>query len=189
MVAMIIQIRGTSGSGKSTAMREIMKALSRDREWRPFFADGRRNPLGYELQRGTTFYQVLGHYESPCGGCDTIGSARQVFELIERRQRNLQLCDFVLCEGLLLSEDVKWTSQLQDVRVYFLTTPLPTCLDRIRQRRAARGNEKPLDPENTTQRVNSIESARRRLSEGGIYCRRANFDQTVVAVLKQIKRN
>src|SRR5580658_4523105 len=39
-----IQVRGTSGSGKSTVMRSIMKKLG---EWQPIFTDGRKKPLAY----------------------------------------------------------------------------------------------------------------------------------------------
>lgn len=178
---MIIQIRGTSGSGKSTVMRKVMLAfpVGCDR-WSPVQKEGRKQPLYYA--RGDI--AIAGHYESPCGGCDTIGSARQVFELL---QTELKLYKYVLCEGLLLSEDVKWTSQLRltnDLRVVFLTTPLETCLVQIGQRRAEAGNDKPLNVKNTSNRVATIERARLKLEELGVRCVRASSDQAPKIILK-----
>jgi hypothetical protein len=161
---MIIQIRGTSGSGKSTAVRKVLDALGgpTDVVWRPAARPGRKVPLYYRVGG----LAVLGHYETPCGGCDTVGSARAVYELIRSLPPDVT---HVLCEGLLLSEDVKWTSQLENVRVIFLDTPPAKCLEYVRRRRAEAGNDKPLDPANTLNRVAAIERARARLSETGVF--------------------
>jgi len=172
---MIVQIRGTSGSGKSTAMRKVMKAIG---GWEPIYKKGRRQPLYY--QSGSV--ALLGHYESPCGGCDTIGSARQVYDTIQTLPHEV-----LLCEGLLLSEDTKWSSQLPDLRVVFLTTGLDTCLDRIGERRRASGNDKPLNPKNTTGRVRTIERARVKLENVGVCCRRASADQAPGLILGWLK--
>lgn len=174
---MIIQIRGTSGSGKSTVVRKIMETF----DFTPVFTDGRKQPLYYVADR----LLILGHYESPCGGCDTIGSARKVFELT---QKLLDSGATIVQEGLLLSEDTKWSSQLPDLRVLFLTTPVDECLSRIVSRRAKVGNEKPLNPSNTTNRVAVIERARVKLSNLGIECRRASSEQAPGIVLKWIRQ-
>jgi len=165
---MIIQIRGTSGSGKTTVVNRF-RELSDD--WEPVFQAKRKRPLYY--RRGSTL-ALLGHYESPCGGCDTIGSARQVFDLIKKMEGRFEN---ILCEGLLLSEDTKWSSQLEDLRVLFLTTDLETCLDRVRARRRAAGNDKPLSVDNTSKRVAVIERARIKLLNGGVECYRVSPEQ------------
>jgi hypothetical protein len=172
---MIIQIRGTSGSGKSTVMRRVMEGAG---TWIAHNQEGRKRPLYYTCNdlKGVA---VLGHYESACGGCDTVGSAREVFELI------LSLPQYtILCEGLLLSEDVKWSSQLKDLHVLFLTTPLEQCLTQIKQRRTEAGNEKPLNPENTSNRVATIERARVKLSQvEGVHCYRCSANQAPRIIL------
>lgn len=174
---MIIQVRGTSGSGKSTVVREVM-----ERYGKSFLANyraGRRKPLSYGSSDSRLL--VLGHYESPCGGCDTIGSAAQVYrELVDHRHSRYP---FILCEGLLLSEDTKWSLQLDDLRVVFLTTELETCLERIVERRKGVGNDKPLNPDNTANRVGVIERARVKLTEAGVYCRRAPSEQAPSIIL------
>ena len=76
---MIIQIRGTSGSGKSTAMRRVIDGL----EWQSEYRPGRKKPLYMRSLNAQCRVVVLGHYDSLCGGCDTIGSARAVYELTQ----------------------------------------------------------------------------------------------------------
>lgn len=179
----VIQIRGTSGSGKTTVMRDIMDAWCY--RWTPVYRQGRRKPLYYLDSEQSVV--VLGHYEdTACGGCDTIGSARVVTELVEY-VLDLHKPAHVLCEGLLLSEDVKWAKYLNAgltvVKPIFLTTPLEQCLRQIEGRRKAAGNAKPLNPANTINRVRVIERARLKLTEAGVYCRRASVPQAVKLVL------
>lgn len=191
---MIIQIRGTSGSGKTTAMRTVMETITGKSPmdgWKQVMREGRKKPIAY-WRNGL---YVLGHYESACGGCDNVGSAAKVFDEIAALGIATQVgvkSENILAEGLLLSEDFKWTNLLgqmgHDVRVYFLTTDVETCLQQIRLRRELAGNTKPLNENNTRNRVARIESARIRLTEAGnVTCRRLNFDQTVERVLKDLK--
>lgn len=178
---MIIQVRGTSGSGKSTVMRMIMDHCSR---WKPIHVEGRKQPLYYKgIPAAWSRTVVLGHYETACGGCDTIGSAAKVFEWID----TLKNLGNILCEGLLLSEDSKWSSQLEDLRVLYLMTPLDECLTNISKRRKEAGNEKELNPTNTTNRVKAIETSRIKLTEAGVMCRRVSCDQAVKLAIQWLE--
>lgn len=181
----VIQIRGTSGSGKSTAIRRFMDLVAERTAapWVPHHEEGRKKPLYY--RHLPTRLAVLGHYESVCGGCDTIGSAREVYELIQSLPSRIQ---HVICEGLLLSEDTKWTSQLTDVYVLFLTTPVETCLAQIEDRRAAKGNDKPLNPDNTVNRVATIERARLKLENLGVRIRRCSANQAPGRILDALPK-
>ena len=98
-----------------------------------------------------------------------------------------QPADIVLCEGLLLSEDVKWTSQMKDVHCFFLTTSLERCLSQIKARRAEAGNEKPLNEYNTSNRVGVIEKARQRLLDLGVDCRRCSTDQCPELIMNLLR--
>lgn len=178
---MIIQIRGTSGSGKTTVMRAVMEALG---PWKPVFREGRKQPLYYVAKTKTQRLAVLGHYEATCGGCDNIGSAKSVYELIQEVE-----ADVILSEGLLLSEDVKWSSQLDNLKIVFLTTDVDTCVQQIKSRRQKAGNEKPLNESNTRKRVSVIERARVKLIERGITCRRAPSNQAIEIIFDWIKSN
>ena len=178
---MIIQIRGTSGSGKTWVMRRVMKVFEGD--WSPVYVDGRKKPLLYRAWVSPwKSLVVLGHYESPCGGCDTIGSARQVFELVEELAED----DVILCEGLLLSEDTKWASQF-DLRVVYLHTPIEQCISQIKQRRLEAGNTKPLNEANTRNRVKRIERSRVKLETLGVLCKRVSARQAPSLILKWLQ--
>lgn len=181
---MIINIRGTSGSGKSTVMRRVMDLMG---DWQAVHKTGRKQPLYYRSASEWPPTVVLGHYESPCGGCDTIGSARAVFELIQNLRTDPLFDSHVLCEGLLLSEDVKWFSQLPDLKVLFLVTPLDVCLQQIKKRRREAGNEKALNPSNTTNRIAVIERARVKLIGSGIDCRRCSANQAPKMVINMLR--
>lgn len=182
---MIIKICGTSGSGKTWVMRQVMEQLG---PWLPQYVAGRKKPL-WSLSPSHNI-AVMGHYESACGGCDNIGSAPEVYkairQVLESSQSRHASVPRILSEGLLWSEDVKWTRELlnlAEVRSVFLTTPLDRCLHQIQERRALVGNEKPLNPENTSNRVSVIERARLKSEGVGILSRRASAKQAVGIIL------
>lgn len=180
----IIQIRGTSGSGKSTVMTHVMESL----EWDGVLVGGRKKPL-YYVNRELRI-AALGHYETVCGGCDTIGAAPAVYDLTIKLLSNEAIC-IVLQEGLLLSEDVKWTKKLHedgyDIRALFLVTELEECLARIAARRKGVGNNKPLNPGNTSRRVGVIEGARLKLEGAGVKCRRCSSTQAPSIIMNWIR--
>lgn len=178
----VIQVRGTSGSGKSTAVRTFMGG----HEWQARHVPGRKRPLYYESMSGGNLPKtvVMGHYETACGGCDSIGSVPAIFAAM----RSLPPAEFVICEGLLLSEDVKWTRELiPDVYCLFLVTPIETCLHQIRLRRSAAGNEKPLSEDNTRNRVAVIERARTKLDELRADVRRCASEQVPGLIRKYLR--
>lgn len=185
---MIIQLRGTSGSGKTTVMREVMDRLGGTTAWKGIKKEGRKKPLYYRYNKQHPQIIVLGHYESACGGCDTIGSAAQVAELTDELVEKLRGPYVILQEGLLLSEDVKWTQLMPDVYPVFLTTPLDRCLKQIRSRRLEAGNEKPLNEANTTNRVAVIERARVKLLDLGIPAKRCTPEAAPALVCSLIER-
>lgn len=192
---MIIQIRGTSGSGKTWVMRKVMDqvgelqipSLCKGRPgWESQYVEGRKKPLTY--RRGLIY--ICGHYQSNCGGCDNVGSAAAVHELTCNLVGDPCNAKVVLQEGLLLSEDSKWASILameHDVRIIYLTTPIDQCVEQIKSRRALVGNEKPLKEDNTRNRVSVIERSRKKLTDLGILCRRCSSTQAPQIILDWIK--
>jgi len=165
---MIIQIKGTSGSGKSTGMVKFKDHVG---GFEPRYLKGRKMPLWYVRSnpKGKDTV-ILSHYESPCAGCDVFGSARIVYEVIE--MFDLSKYDLVF-EGLMLSEDTKWALQMEkllpkETHNIFLKTSIETCIDRIKKRRIEKGNTKPLDEANTRRRYEVINRARIKLDNEGI---------------------
>lgn len=168
---MIIQLRGTSGSGKSTVVRNIM-ALYGPRT--RVMGKERKQPLGYLLQRSLLQKRgaplaVIGHYETACGGCDTIKTAREVYDAVKSAHEN----GFdVLFEGLLISGDINYTSELcgsMPVGSYgtaFVNTPIDLCIDSINMRRQAKGKEEPVARKNTESKFKAMVNVEKRLREG-----------------------
>lgn len=171
---MIVQIRGTSGSGKTTIVRNLMAESVQTLRVK---AKGRRQPVGYIVSPSSVKGRVAipGHYETACGGCDTLPGYDDIFE----RVRGGILCEsHVVFEGLLVSEETRRTIELHEdrlrlpsraaLRVIFLNTPVEVCLESIRTRRAARGDTRPLKEDNTRNRVATIQRACAKLREAGV---------------------
>ena len=187
---LIVQVRGTSGSGKSTIIKRIMSETT---GWHSILQAGRRQPVRYVKQTytapATKFdITIIGHYESACGGGDTIGHAREIYEYIQEVQEN-RIYSVIIAESLLLSEDVKWTTQLyppNQVKLLFLDTPLQTCWDRIDERRALKGNTRPLNYKKTETRLAQIERSRLRLIAAGFNCPLVSCETAYKEVLRCI---
>lgn len=153
---MIVNVRGTSGSGKSTLIRAVMAQYANKT---PIMVEGRKQPIGYLLSaKRLPDLTVLGHYETECGGCDTIScdnATDATFAMVREwhaRGRN------VLFEGLLISAEANRTIALHrdglPLLVVSLTTPLEDCLAGIQERRARKGTTRPLGP-NTMKNLQS----------------------------------
>ena len=69
---MIIQIRGTNGSGKSTVMREVMAAYGGQTEILAVLPGRKKESLvGYHLfSKPLRECAVMGSYKNECGGID-----------------------------------------------------------------------------------------------------------------------
>lgn len=164
---MIIQIRGTSGSGKSTIVRNLMEAFPIDKI-SPVMREGRKRPISYKIKHAPEI-AVIGHYETKCGGCDTISTPGQSYPIIfDLIRRNAESGRNVLFEGLLISGDAKWSRQLNDLdfRIIVLTTSLQDCLDSINERRKIRLGENyaPVNPANTQAKYEMIERCASKLN-------------------------
>lgn len=164
---MLLNLRGTSGVGKSTLARKLFEFYS---DCIPQFRDGRKRPVSLlyvGALNGRSLF-VLGHYDIPCGGADTIAEREYAFGLLqEARDAGYD----VLWEGVVYSDEVPRTVQLckgHEAEVIWLRTPIELCIERIKQRRSERGNEKPLNEKNTRQRQKRIENAVARIKDAGI---------------------
>lgn len=169
---MILNIRGTSGSGKSTAVRKIMELAPRIEK---IFTENRKNPLYYNLLWPDRTVLVPGHYETACGGCDTIKTYDDLFQII--RAAHIGNKD-VLFEGLLVAHDKKRCKELfewlgkdpSQFQIIEITETLETCLNSVEKRRSERKNppKKPFNPDNTTRRYREVVRSCEQLEEFGI---------------------
>lgn len=176
---MIINPRGTSGSGKSHFARQLI-ALYTPGGVQSFHKEGRKQPYYYRYDRlggPSSPLFVLGHYETACGGCDTINGYDEMFALA----RKCAAEGDVLMEGLLLSAEANRSIALgrefgDDFQVLLLDTPLGQCIANIQARRAGRGNDKPVNPKNTESKYKGVKSVCRRLVESGVRVYEGDFD-------------
>lgn len=180
---MIIEVRGTSGSGKTTIVKGF---LDRAKNVKEIFVPKRRKPLYYSCELYGKRTAVMGHYESACGGCDSIGSAPETYRAIESVKNKF---DVVLSEGLLWSEDVIWTERFgkENVKVLFLTTSEEECIRRVYNRRKEAGKTGEFNAPKAVRRILTIERTRPRLLDLGFPCIRASSNQATSIIEKWIK--
>lgn len=144
-MGVIINPRGTSGSGKTELVRRLLVAYGWGRELRaePVRREGRVRPMAYRLPHphGGRPLAVLGHYEATSGGCDTIratdGGMGEAFRLASAYAGDGH--DVVL-EGLLLSSEYPRSRALASahrLHVLRLSTPVERCIGNVIARRRA----------------------------------------------------
>lgn len=172
---MILNIRGTHGSGKSTLVRGLLNRGSAS----PLGA-GKR-PEGYvvTLPKLARPVYVVGSYETACGGCDGI----QPYSLIWPRIVEYAGKGHVVFEGALVSSSYGNIGRSSEVYgnnfvFAFLDTPLEECLRRVARRREAKGDQRSLDPRNTTVKYNNIQRSIAKIQE--------EFGRKVVILKHQI---
>jgi hypothetical protein len=160
-----MKIHGCSGAGKTTAVRQLMQRYS---EIHPL-----RNAKGkieaYQLVGLTDKpIYVLGSYENNCGGMDTVGSAKQVMDLLDFYSK----LGHVVFEGLLQStyygamgtHSLHWG---QDYIYAFLDTPIEKCIMRVEDRRAAQGSTNKFNPQLTRDKHTTILRLRKKVAGMG----------------------
>ncbi len=134
------------------------------------FEPNRRQPIWTLLQHySVPHLMVLGHYETPCGGCDTIKTTDHVYSLV---RHGVEKGYNILYEGIMVQDDTRrileLASEYPDVHVIGLTTPVEECLAGVQARRDARGDERPLDPKNTVNRAKTVRRTCEKLRAAGM---------------------
>lgn len=132
---MIINLRGTSGSGKSTIFREVMEQIGCVETLR----SSAGKIQGYLLNGNV---RVVGRYETACGGCDALPRPKgfNTMDSIEELVREWAPLGHVLFEGLIVSSVFsRWLRLSQELGKgafvwAFLDTPLEVCIQRVYQR-------------------------------------------------------
>jgi thymidylate kinase len=187
---MIIQIRGTSGSGKTTLARAVMGLYAHRQE---HYVEGRKRPLAYTFTRAEHTRRPLyavGHYESACGGADTISAGFEfIFDLVTRAHA---AGNDVLLEGLLISNDSKRIIEVchanpEQHLLVCLNTPVEQCLANIRARRAAKGNDKPLSEKNTRDKHAYGLRQNEKLAAAGVNYIVADYDTALTRIKETLK--
>ena len=157
---MIVKLHGTSGSGKSTIAWRFLKDYPNAARTSEV---GKIEAYDVRVPELTLPLYILGRYSTQCGGCDTLSADQQI---------DLLHCyaplGHVLYEGLLASEYYGRLGEAserygKDHVFAFLDTPIDLCIERVKARRLAAGNDKPLNEDNTRGRIKKIEALKRKL--------------------------
>lgn len=142
---MIVNVCGTSGSGKSTVVREVLQGAGARQ---PVHEEERAAPVGYDvrLRPGFRLFRIVGAYEAPSsGGCDTFGGEGRVERLYAMIAELAASHPGVLYEGITMMNHTRGLELVRRfpgrVHVARLDTPLEECKRRINARRAELGKE------------------------------------------------
>jgi hypothetical protein len=168
----ILNIRGTSGSGKSTIALSILRKFPH----KPLYGIlGPRKPEAYQIavDKVAKPLYLLGPYLTPVGGLDCVQPFNLIPGLIEKYATKGPTKGHVLCEGMLVGKTKgqvgacleKWG---KDAVLIFLTTSLEDCIKSVQARRAAKGNERELALKNITEAFKSTARVRKTLLGEGV---------------------
>lgn len=161
---MVIQLRGTSGSGKTWIINKLMEKYT----FVPVKVHGKI--FGYKCKEINLF--IPGKYETACGGCDAISTQDEICRRIKIGVKNKYN---VLFEGLICSHISQRYAQLYlelkkaSIETYFifLNTPLATCRENINKRRAKAGKP-PTNAKNTEKDYISTRKSRKNMKNLGV---------------------
>lgn len=157
---LIINLRGTSGSGKTSVARGFMNNYPHET-----LRNAKGKALGTRVDVTELQHPLflVGKYDNTCGGMDTI----ETQELAAQRAIAAYGIGHVLCEGLLASgvgPGGTFPRMLIEAAgraavFAFLDTPLEVCIERVKARRAAAGNTKEFNTLNTERKFNQVVSS------------------------------
>jgi len=154
---MIINIRGGSGSGKTTVARAFLD-FPYEQMWGKKVINDKQEIKGYLINCSEVGIHLplmlIGSYETACGGTDSINTQEEIGDRIEASYRAGY---HVMAEGLLMSKSGPKghiSPRMRDLGngstwFAFLDTPVELCVERVLQRRVNACNMNPFDPKKT----------------------------------------
>lgn len=167
---MLISIRGSNGSGKSSIVVGLMKLGKWSLQYGLL---GPRKPEAYHLPpkmiKGIDKpLYVLGPYVTPTGGLDNVQPYDNNLELIKKYAAK----GHVVFEGVLVSSSYGRVGRLleewgQDAVMGFMDTPLEKCIANVQKRRDARGDDREFNPKNLTSKYNQIVKSKVKIADEG----------------------
>jgi len=190
-----INIRGTSGSGKSHIVKSLIDKPWLDEHGYPLYTvevvpdpEANRTPrdLMYILRPTSDTIAlrqtaILGSYRTDCGGCDTWSSAGaldKIYGMVER-----QVTEYgrnVIFEGLIVCSDSRRSNDLNSqgfpIEIHLLNTPLEVCKANIDKRRGTKGPL--LDHNNTVQKYEGNIASIARFAAAGLRVQHQSVDAT-----------
>lgn len=194
MKTVILSIRGTSGSGKSHTPHTMLKTFPNET-----LLDENGKILGYKVDASSAGVVqpifIAGPYKTVCGGADQIPEQQMAGD---RCLWLNSLGGHVLVEGLLQSAAgpkgalTKTIYENGNAVFGIMDTPIDLCLERIRARRLAKGNDKPLNEKNSRDKWTQTMSTAKTLHGLGYDVRpirHTNAFEDVMAIFQGAERD
>jgi deoxyadenosine/deoxycytidine kinase len=156
---MIISIRGTNGSGKSTVVRELMGTA---KSIRPLYGRlGTKDPEACELLGWGKRVFALGPYTTQRRGLDAITDYDKQVELV----RDYGTLGHAIFEGFIsgklwgrVGAVLEELAPAQGVALLFLSTSLEECIRRVVTRRRQAGDTRPFNEKNLRAVYDQVQS-------------------------------
>jgi hypothetical protein len=132
---MMIFLRGTNGSGKSTIVRTVMENYEKITTLKyPKHMD-KKVPMGYICSHNHRKLFIPGHYQIANGGIDTMPNLEFAYQMISKYHKSgLD----TLGEGKNFNDGIQRIVTLHsknfDVKVLFIDHPLLACIDAVKER-------------------------------------------------------
>lgn len=171
MKHIILRVAGTFGSGKTTSVRKFITDYPSEELTNSTTGKIMGYKVNLYLEGVKTPLFIIGKYDNVCGGCDAINTQDEAADRILKAHK----FGHVLYEGALVSASGLNGAVTKAVHptgcdVYaFLDTPQELCIERVKGRRAAAGNEKPFDPKNLIDKFESVVNCYKNLKNAGDY--------------------
>lgn len=165
---MLINLRGSHGSGKTTIVRKVMAEYPKRKA--VYLESGRRIPIGYICKKaGHTTLFVPGSYEHPVsGGCDNVQKVDLIYGTIKKYAKKGYN---VLFEGIVAQHstpNIILLNERYKVRVVVIDISAEKALKGVRSRRKKRNETEKFNPANTIKETAAVLSSSRRLKSAGV---------------------
>lgn len=185
-MSIVIKIGGCNGSGKTSIVRALLDNHMGVTQY--YTPKGKLEAYGFKTLAKTKVY-ILGSYENICGGMDTISDKVVRLALIEKAlSEAAPVKSIIIFEGLITGKTYGAIGEISERPnqkgkwIYaFMDTPFNTCVERVLQRRSAKGNHAEFDPERTMRPTfRAVDSVAKRAASAGHHV--AKIDHTKPAL-------
>jgi hypothetical protein len=170
-----VYIHGTNGAGKTMLARCLM--ICAQGPVYECWVHSEEAVMTGVLRADRPDIMFVGKYRGATGGFDTVQPyAAGVRAAITRARDfgNPVIMESLITPGIETCREL--AAGIGDVTFFWLDTPVQQCIAHVGTRRAARGNETPLDPSNLLRKAESVASWYRRLTEAGLRTERGGWD-------------
>lgn len=156
---MLIHIRGPAGSGKSTLVRKFVDGA------KPIYGLlGPRKPEAYLVRPIYAVKKplhVLGPYHTAAGGADQFIPFALLEEAVRRyKDRGHILLESYITHGKTSDMENMCRAMGKQCIIAFMDTPIETCIENVKKRRAEKGITKEYSPKHLLLKAHNVDVLR-----------------------------